>query len=262
MCQGCFSLSRLPPPLSLRIPSWRTGSKRPPGSPIVRDDWGIAHVTVRPTPTRSSAWSTPGRGRLQSRRDQLPQRHGPPGRGRRRVEDLPGPAHEALHRPRGLKTDYAASPAWLRKLMDAFADGLNFYLYKHPEVKPRVIRRFRAVDGAELHRRQHRRRYRNRGPGPARRVLRQSFGGAARARSDLLVRTAPPSRFNTAAHHALLLINPHTSFYFRSELQMSSDEAWTPTAPVTWGQFFVYQGFNDRAGWMHTSSGVDAVTSI
>jgi acyl-homoserine lactone acylase PvdQ len=28
---------------------------------------------------------------------------------------------------------------------------------------------------------------------------------------------------------------------------------------VTWGQFFIYQGFNGRAGWMHTSSGVDAV---
>ena len=28
---------------------------------------------------------------------------------------------------------------------------------------------------------------------------------------------------------------------------------------MTWGQFFIYQGFNDRAGWMHTSSGVDAV---
>ena len=44
--------------------------------------------------------------------------------------------------PAELKKDYAASPAWLRKLMDAFADGLNYYLYKHPEVKPRVIRRF------------------------------------------------------------------------------------------------------------------------
>jgi acyl-homoserine lactone acylase PvdQ len=28
---------------------------------------------------------------------------------------------------------------------------------------------------------------------------------------------------------------------------------------VTWGQFFIYQGFNERTGWMHTSSGVDAV---
>src|SRR5205807_8516295 len=27
----------------------------------------------------------------------------------------------------------------------------------------------------------------------------------------------------------------------------------------TWGQFFIYQGFNEHTGWMHTSSGVDAV---
>ncbi|WP_433966719.1 penicillin acylase family protein [Tunturiibacter gelidiferens] len=64
---------------------------------------------------------------------------------------------------------------------------------------------------------------------------------------------------NTVDHHALLLINPHTSFFFRSELQMSSDEHLNAYGAVTWGQFFVYQGFNERAGWMHTSSGVDAV---
>ena len=64
---------------------------------------------------------------------------------------------------------------------------------------------------------------------------------------------------NTADHHALLLINPHTSFFFRSELQMTSDEGLDAYGAVTWGQFFIYQGFNDRAGWMHTSSGVDAV---
>src|ERR1700723_1182904 len=44
--------------------------------------------------------------------------------------------------PAELKKQYAVSPAWLRKLMDAFADGLNYYLAKHPEVKPRVITRF------------------------------------------------------------------------------------------------------------------------
>src|SRR5690348_2934343 len=41
-----------------------------------------------------------------------------------------------------LRKQYAESPAWLQKLMNAFADGLNFYLYKHPEVKPLVIRHF------------------------------------------------------------------------------------------------------------------------
>ena len=32
-----------------------------------------------------------------------------------------------------------------------------------------------------------------------------------------------------------------------------------PMAPSTWGQFFIYQGFNEHCGWMHTSSAVDAI---
>ncbi|HEY6048499.1 MAG TPA: penicillin acylase family protein, partial [Sphingomicrobium sp.] len=58
---------------------------------------------------------------------------------------------------------------------------------------------------------------------------------------------------------SLLLINPHTSFYFRSELQMSSDEGLDAYGAATWGQFFLYQGFNRHVGWMHTSSGVDNI---
>ncbi|MGH8293876.1 MAG: penicillin acylase family protein, partial [Steroidobacteraceae bacterium] len=60
----------------------------------------------------------------------------------------------------------------------------------------------------------------------------------------------------TLDHHALLWINPHTSFYFRSELQMVSQQGLDAYGAVTWGQFSVYQGFNATAGWMHTSSGV------
>src|SRR5690606_27366609 len=59
--------------------------------------------------------------------------------------------------------------------------------------------------------------------------------------------------------NALLFINPHTSFYFRSELQMTSNEGLSAYGAVTWGQFFIYQGFNERAGWMHTSSRVDNI---
>src|SRR4029077_12252828 len=64
---------------------------------------------------------------------------------------------------------------------------------------------------------------------------------------------------NTVGHHSLLLINPHTSFFFRAEVQVHSDEGLNAYGAVTWGQFFVYQGFNDRVGWLHTSSGVDAI---
>ena len=64
---------------------------------------------------------------------------------------------------------------------------------------------------------------------------------------------------NTVNGRALLLINPHTSFFFRAELQMTSDEGLDAYGAATWGQFFLYQGFNDRLGWMHSSTGADAV---
>jgi acyl-homoserine lactone acylase PvdQ len=56
---------------------------------------------------------------------------------------------------------------------------------------------------------------------------------------------------------ALLYINPHVSFYFRTEMHMVSEEGLNAYGAVTWGQFFVFQGFNERCGWMHTSSAVD-----
>ncbi len=63
----------------------------------------------------------------------------------------------------------------------------------------------------------------------------------------------------TANGHALLLINPHTTFFFRSEVHMVSEEGLNAYGAVTWGQFFVYQGFNENTGWMHTSSIADAM---
>ena len=42
----------------------------------------------------------------------------------------------------GLKANYAASPDWLKKLMNGWAAGLNYYLATHPNVRPRVLTRF------------------------------------------------------------------------------------------------------------------------
>jgi acyl-homoserine-lactone acylase len=168
--------------------------------------------------------------------------------------------------PEALKKQYAESPEWLKKLMNAFADGLNYYLSKHPDVKPRVIQRFE--------------------PWMALSFTEGSIGGdierinVAQLEAfygKVSVSAVPPADddeieepsgsngmaiapSNTSAHHALLLINPHTSFFFRSELQMVSEEGLDAYGAVTWGQFFIYQGFNDRVGWMHTSSGVNAIS--
>src|SRR6185503_14918924 len=47
-----------------------------------------------------------------------------------------------INNPDALKAIYSRSPRWLQSVMNAWADGLNYYLYKHPEVKPKVIARF------------------------------------------------------------------------------------------------------------------------
>jgi len=172
--------------------------------------------------------------------------------------------------PVELKKQYAASPKWLQKIMDSFADGLNYYLAKHPEVKPRVIRRFEpwmalsftegsiGGDIEHVNLNQLRAFY---DKGPVSRLIRGNDvrGGVAEPEEPRGSNGMAISPSNTAAHHALLLINPHTSFFFRSELQMVSNEGLNAYGAVTWGQFFVYQGFNERAGWMHTTSGVDAI---
>jgi len=63
----------------------------------------------------------------------------------------------------------------------------------------------------------------------------------------------------TKSGKAMLLINPHTSFFFRGEVHVVSEEGLNAYGAVTWGQFFVYQGFNDKTGWMHTSTGTDII---
>jgi acyl-homoserine-lactone acylase len=178
--------------------------------------------------------------------------------------------------PAELKTQYAASPVWLKALMDSFADGLNYYLYKHPEVKPRVIQHFEpwmalsfteGSIGGDIERINLKdlETFYSKPP-----VIQAACNCTPPANEIAYVYDSDPPEptgsngmaiapSNTAGHHALLLINPHTSFFFRSELQMSSDEGLDAYGAVTWGQFFIYQGFNQHAGWMHTSSGVDAI---
>ena len=114
-----------------------------------------------------------GRRRLQSRRDQLPQCDGPARRGRGRVADLPRPADEAVHRSRRSEGAVREEPR--------LAEGADERLGGRAELLPAHASRreaardhaVRAVDGAELHRGQHRRRHRARQPHAARGVLRR-----------------------------------------------------------------------------------------
>jgi acyl-homoserine lactone acylase PvdQ len=177
--------------------------------------------------------------------------------------------------PDAMRAMYDTSPEWLKLLMNAWADGLNYYLATHPEVTPRVITRFEpwmpltfseGSIGGDIER-------------VNLRQLEAFYGGTAAAaqaasagtdHQPVALPVAPDDEpggsngiviapANTVDRKALLLINPHTSFFFRSELQMVSEEGLNAYGASTWGQFFIYQGFNDKTGWMHTSSSVDNI---
>jgi acyl-homoserine-lactone acylase len=247
---------------------------------IIRDDWGVAHVYGK-----TDADAVFGMEYAQAEDDfNRVETNYINAMGRLAETEGESKIYQDLRmklfiNPDDMKAQYAASPAWLKSLMNAFADGLNFYLYKHPEVKPRVINHFEPwmalsftegsiggdIEKVNLNQLQAFYGKSLASPTPAASAAPEFSAYADSSEFD----DQPPeptgsngaavAPSNTTAHHALLLINPHTSFYFRSELQMVSDEGLDAYGAATWGQFFIYQGFNDRAGWMHTSSGVDAV---
>jgi acyl-homoserine-lactone acylase len=260
-----LSLAPAPDAVAATADEWTRCRERAARVEILRDGWGIAHVYGE-----SDADAVFGLLYAQAE-DDLPRIEmnylGVLGR----VAEVEG--ESALSRDLRarlfvnedtLRAQYAASPAWLRALMDAFADGLNWYLHTHPAVKLKLLTRFEPwmalaftegsiggdIESIAL--------------GPL-----ESFYGSKVLKTAALPANAltepvgsngfaiAPSR--SASGHALLLINPHTSFYFRPEIHVVSREGLNAYGAVTWGQFFVYQGFNDRCGWMHTSGGADVI---
>jgi acyl-homoserine-lactone acylase len=234
---------------------------------IIRDDWGIAHVHGK-----TDADAVFGMIYAQAEDDfNRVETNYINAMGRLAEAEGESKIYQDLRMklfidPVELKKEYAESPEWLKKLMDAWADGLNYYLFKHPEVKPRVIQRFEpwmalsfteGSIGGDIERVDLEQLEAFYGKTPAISGDETDDDETEEPTGSNGVAIAPS---NTADHHALLLINPHTSFFFRSELQMASDDGLDAYGAVTWGQFFVYQGFNEKAGWMHTSSGVNAIT--
>ena len=276
---GLLLLTAAAPP---ELARWRATAER---VTITRDDWGIAHVHGK-----SDADAVFGMIYAQAE-DDFPRIETNYLTALGRTAEAEG--EKAIWQDlrarlyvndSELKDAYARSPAAMRRLMDAWADGLNYFLATHPNVRPRVIKRFEPwmalsftegsiggdierIDLKELERFYSSGRHPGLEPG-------STFSSAAgegrwmpgQARHDGSpdrerqgsngIAIAPGLTQNRAA---LLLINPHTSFYFRSEAQVSSDEGLNAYGASTWGQFFIYQGFNANAGWMHTSSGVDNV---
>jgi acyl-homoserine-lactone acylase len=167
------------------------------------------------------------------------------------------------------KANYKKSPAWLKKLCDAFADGINYYLKIHPGVKPKLLTHFEPWMPM----------YFSEGSigGDIERIRVEKIKAFYESWMDIpeselrelqkKEAMAEPQGSNgiaisgelTQSGNTMLLINPHTSFFFRGEVHVVSEEGLNAYGAVTWGQFFVYQGFNEKTGWMHTSTYTDVM---
>ncbi len=160
------------------------------------------------------------------------------------------------------KRDFTNAPGWLKKILNGYADGINYYLYKNPQTKPVLLNRFQPwypllwTDGSI-------------GAistgGISTSELKKFYSGTDDAVATAIYEEEKPTGSNgfafapkiTARGNAILYINPHVTFYFRPEVHMVSEEGLNAYGAVTWGQPFVYQGFNAHCGWMHTSSQAD-----
>lgn len=187
------------------------------------------------------------------------------------------------------KADYKKAAPWLKKLLNSYAHAINFYLYKHPEIKPALLTHFEpwypllwtdgsigAISTADLTNSELKAFYGSNDKYTyVETHIKKDFS------SDEMKKWVPDNQNSntfseerkkdvqtgsngfaiapskTLNGNAILYINPHTSFYFRPEIQVTSQEGLNVYGAVTWGQFFIYQGFNANCGWMHTSSQVD-----
>jgi acyl-homoserine lactone acylase PvdQ len=165
--------------------------------------------------------------------------------------------------------DYKKAPLWLKKLCNAFADAVNFYLYKNPSVHPALLKHFEpwypllwtdgsigAISTADVTVSELKNLYSGDPP--------LSIFKKEDANNDENITGSNGFAFSpkiTESKNAILYINPHVTLYFRPEVHIVSEEGLNAYGAVTWGQFFVYQGFNEHCGWMHTSSDVDAADS-
>lgn len=246
------------------IAGWEAQAKR---VTVIEDNWGIPHIYGK-----SDADAVFGLLYVQCQQNfprvernyleimgRLSEIEGE----RRLYEDL---QMRLIYDSAAAKADYAKSPEWFKKLLNAFADGVNYYLYKHPETKPLVLIKFEPwfplmyTDGSIAP---------TQTGGLTVRDLQNFYEGkdavTSFAKPELTINNftqngsngfaIAPSR--TTSKNAILYINPHVTFYFRTEVHMVSEEGLNAYGAVTWGQFFIYQGFNEYCGWMHTSSYAD-----
>ena len=152
---------------------------------------------------------------------------------------------------------------YMQKLCKAYAAGINYFLLMHPEIKPKLINRFQpwmplmnnipAIAGSNVTEAEVKNMYplaaiKDLAFEPLEIIEDKMAGSNGWAISPKLSKSKTP----------LLLINPHSEFYNRIEVQLVSKEGLNVYGAPFLGEFHIWQGFNEFCGWMHTVTTSDA----
>ncbi|HKG98419.1 MAG TPA: penicillin acylase family protein, partial [Pyrinomonadaceae bacterium] len=167
--------------------------------------------------------------------------------------------NRALEIPRLAREEYARLDRHMRSVCEAFAAGLNYYLARHPEVRPRLLTKIEPWYTLAFIRYNY---YQN---GFARdRSLRGTERQTAQIENDVKEHTGSngwvvgPSK--SASGHALLFINPHLPFFGPGQVyegHVHSDGGWSFTGYTRFGFPLPYVGHNENGGWVSTDNAAD-----
>ena len=167
--------------------------------------------------------------------------------------------NHALEIPRLAREEYARLDPQMRSLCDAFAAGFNYYLERHPELRPRLLAKIEPWYTLAFIRYNY---YQNgfaRDP-----ILRGTDLQTAQLDNDLKQHTGSngwvigPSK--SATGNAMLFINPHLPFFGSGQVyegHLHSDEGWNFTGYTRFGFPFPYVGHNENGGWVSTDNAAD-----
>jgi acyl-homoserine-lactone acylase len=162
----------------------------------------------------------------------------------------------ALEIPRLAREEYGRATPRMKALYDAYAAGLNFYLSRHPQVKPALLQGFEPWYPLALMRFKY---YQG-----------EFIGYAGLDDKDLKVTVdekpaerpqgsnawaVAPAR--SASGHPLLLINPHVAFFGPGqyyEAHLHSEEGLNFSGVGRYGLPLPYMGHNEALGWAHTDN--------
>src|SRR5262245_6658842 len=194
----------------------------------------------------------------------------------------PDLAYRAFEVEKLSKVEYERLPAKSKVLCDAFAAGLNYFIARNPQIKPRLITRFEPWSILAFNRMGRINGLGRIGLGQNEiRIGSLESAGAPQPDHSDLDLTALQSWFDemkaeplegsnmwaiapskSASGKAMLLINPHVGFFGggqRYEARLRSDEGLNVYGFAILGTPYIRSGFTQNLGWSHTNNYADTV---